>query len=157
MSLLSISELTTYRWSFEEDVRNYSAAGFRAIGVWRQKLSDFGEERGLALLHDSGLEVSSLLWAGGFTGSDGHSTAARVSADGTSVAFLSFATNLAPVGVTIAAGGPDLYLFKEGTTAPLLLSEREATIVIISVGVQAGFAAVLMRPSVRIARRPRTR
>jgi sugar phosphate isomerase/epimerase len=73
MDRLSMNEMTTYRWSFEEDVRNYAAAGFRAIGVWRQKLSDFGEERGLALLHDSGLEVSSLLWAGGFTGSDGRS------------------------------------------------------------------------------------
>lgn len=71
MDRLSMNELTTYRWSFEEDVRNYVAAGFAAIGVWRQKLADFGEERGVELLHDSGLEVSSLLWAGGFTGSDG--------------------------------------------------------------------------------------
>lgn len=71
MDRLSMNEMTTYRWSFEEDVHNYAAAGFRAIGVWRQKLSDFGEERGIELLRDSGLEVSSLLWAGGFTGSDG--------------------------------------------------------------------------------------
>lgn len=73
MDRLSMNELTTYRWSFEEDVANYAAAGIRAIGVWRQKLSDFGEERGIDLLRESGLEVSSLLWAGGFTGSDGHS------------------------------------------------------------------------------------
>src|SRR5437868_1367486 len=73
MDRLSMNELTTYRWSFEEDVRNYAAAGFSAIGVWRQKLSDFGEERGAELLLESGLEVSSLLWAGGFTGSDGRS------------------------------------------------------------------------------------
>ncbi len=68
---LSMSEMTTYRWSFEEDVAQYKAAGLTAMGVWRQKLSDFGEERGVELLGESGLAVSNLLWAGGFTGSDG--------------------------------------------------------------------------------------
>jgi len=72
MALLSMNEVTTYRWSFEEDVKNYRAAGIPAIGVWRQKLSDFGEDRGIDLLAESGLKVSNLLWAGGFTGSDGH-------------------------------------------------------------------------------------
>lgn len=73
MAGLSINELTTFRWSFEEDVRWYHAAGIEAIGVWRQKLADFGEERGIELLDQAGLRVSNLLWAGGFTGSDGHS------------------------------------------------------------------------------------
>lgn len=71
MASLSINELTTFRWSFEEDVNNYAAAGIEGIGVWRQKLSDFGEERGIELLLEKGLKVSSLLWAGGFTGSEG--------------------------------------------------------------------------------------
>jgi sugar phosphate isomerase/epimerase len=71
MARLSMNEMTTYRWSFEEDVAHYSAAGIPAMGVWRQKLSDYGEEKGIELLHESGLAVSSLLWAGGFTGSDG--------------------------------------------------------------------------------------
>jgi sugar phosphate isomerase/epimerase len=73
MTHLAMNELTTYRWSFEEDVQHYAEAGFAAIGVWRHKLSDFGEERGADLLREHGLAVSSLLWAGGFTGSDGHS------------------------------------------------------------------------------------
>ena len=73
MARLSMSEMTTYRWSFEEDVANYAAAGIHGIGVWRQKLSDFGEERGIELLNESGLQVSNLLWAGGFTGGDGRS------------------------------------------------------------------------------------
>lgn len=71
MKRLSINELTTYRWSFEEDVQNYSAAGISAIGVWREKIADFGEERGSELLAEHGLQVSALLWAGGFTGSEG--------------------------------------------------------------------------------------
>jgi len=73
MTRLSINEMTTYRWSFEEDVRHYCASGIGAIGVWRQKLADFGEERGIELLAESGLAVSNVLWAGGFTGSCGHS------------------------------------------------------------------------------------
>jgi sugar phosphate isomerase/epimerase len=73
MAQLSMNEMTTYRWSFEEDVEQYLRAGIRGIGVWRQKLSDFGEEKGIELLADSGLQVSNLLWAGGFTGSDGRS------------------------------------------------------------------------------------
>ena len=73
MARLSMSEVTTYRWSFEDDVIQYGRAGIPAIGVWRQKLSDFGEEKGIDLLAESGLRVSNLLWAGGFTGSDGRS------------------------------------------------------------------------------------
>ena len=73
MPLLSVNELTTYRWTFEKDVLSYAEAGFSAIGVWRQKLCDFGEEKGVELLAESGLAVSNLLWAGGFTGSDGRS------------------------------------------------------------------------------------
>jgi sugar phosphate isomerase/epimerase len=71
MPRLSFSEMTTYRWSFEEDVMGYRAAQVAGVGLWRRKLSDFGEERALELLHESGLAVSSLSWAGGFTGSDG--------------------------------------------------------------------------------------
>ncbi|MCC7086946.1 MAG: sugar phosphate isomerase/epimerase [Pirellulales bacterium] len=72
MARFSMNEMTTYRWSFEEDVQHYRAAGVKAIGVWRRKLSDYGEERGIELLKESRLAVSNLLWAGGFTGSEGH-------------------------------------------------------------------------------------
>lgn len=70
---ISMNELTTYRWTFEEDVQRYAEAGMDAIGVWRQKLSDYGDEKGIELISEYGLNVSSLLWAGGFTGSDGRS------------------------------------------------------------------------------------
>lgn len=73
LPLLSMNEVTTFRWSFEEDVQRYCEAGYEAIGVWRQKLSDYGEEDGIDLLAESGLRVTNLLWAGGFTGSDGSS------------------------------------------------------------------------------------
>lgn len=73
MARVSINEFTTYRWSFEQDVIEYSNKGFAGISVWRQKLSDFGESKGVELLRKQGLGVASLLWAGGFTGSDGRS------------------------------------------------------------------------------------
>jgi sugar phosphate isomerase/epimerase len=71
MAELSMNETTTFRWSFEEDVANYAAAGIPALGVWRQKLSDCGLVKAGELLASSGLKVSQLFWAGGFTGSDG--------------------------------------------------------------------------------------
>lgn len=73
MAQMAMNEMTTFRWSFEQDVRQYLAAGVPAIGVWRQKVSDYGEEKAVELLQESGLKVSSLLWAGGFTGSEGRS------------------------------------------------------------------------------------
>jgi sugar phosphate isomerase/epimerase len=73
MAILSLNETTTYRWSFEEDVAQYAAAGIEAIGVWRQKISDCGQERALELIRQYHLKCSHLFWAGGFTGSEGHS------------------------------------------------------------------------------------
>ena len=71
MARLSINEVTTYRWTFEEDVTQYAEAGIQAIGVWRQKLTDFGEEKGIELLAEMQMAVSNLSWIGGFTGADG--------------------------------------------------------------------------------------
>lgn len=73
MSRLAVSELSTYRWTFEEDVFRYKEHGFNAVGVWRPKLSDCGESKGCELLLEHGLKVSSLNWVGGFTGNDGRS------------------------------------------------------------------------------------
>jgi sugar phosphate isomerase/epimerase len=73
MLRLAVNELSTYRWSFEEDVLHYSATGFGAIGIWRPKLAEYGEEKAVELLREHNLKISSLQWIGGFTGSDGRS------------------------------------------------------------------------------------
>jgi sugar phosphate isomerase/epimerase len=73
MAILSMNETTTFRWSFEEDVANYAAAGIKGIGIWRQKLSDCCPRRAAELLRQHGMTASHLFWAGGFTGSEGHS------------------------------------------------------------------------------------
>lgn len=71
MIRMSMNELSTYSWTFDQDVFRYLSAGYEGIGVWRPKLTDFGEQKGIELLREAGLSVSNLLWAGGFTGSDG--------------------------------------------------------------------------------------
>ncbi len=77
MTLLSMNEITTFRWSLEEDVENYLQAGYNGIGVWRNKVMD-DESRSIDLLAGSGLGVTHLSWAGGFTGSDGRTFAESV-------------------------------------------------------------------------------
>jgi len=78
MTLLSMNEMTTYRWSFAQDVNNYQEAGYNGIGVWRTKFSDECEDDAIELVTNSGLSVTNLSWAGGFTGSDGRSLAESV-------------------------------------------------------------------------------
>jgi sugar phosphate isomerase/epimerase len=73
-----MNEMTTYRWSLRQDVENYQEAGYCGIGVWRNKLSDENEDDAIDLLLASGLKVSHLSWAGGFTGSDGRSLAETI-------------------------------------------------------------------------------
>ena len=60
--MLSMNELTTYRWTLPQDIERYAAAGYEGIGVWRQKLADYGEEDGIDLLAESPLQVTNLLW-----------------------------------------------------------------------------------------------
>jgi len=67
----SISEMTTFRWGLAEECERAAAHGFPALALWRTKLSDVGLETARRLLRRHGLRVSSLQWAGGFTGSDG--------------------------------------------------------------------------------------
>ncbi len=73
MRQISVSQFTTFKWTFEEDLLRYQALGFDSIGIWRRKIDDFGHREAIDMLYDSSLTVSSLNWAGGFTGSDGRS------------------------------------------------------------------------------------
>jgi sugar phosphate isomerase/epimerase len=52
--LFSISQITTFRAPFEEDVRVYAAAGADAIGIWEIKLPE-SDAAALELLEASGL------------------------------------------------------------------------------------------------------
>jgi sugar phosphate isomerase/epimerase len=56
---LSISQVTTWRSSFADDVRSYAGAGLDGIGIWELKLSDGGDAEALEALEESGLSSAS--------------------------------------------------------------------------------------------------
>jgi sugar phosphate isomerase/epimerase len=70
---LSVSGLTTIRWDLLQDVCGCRDSEFSSIGLWRPKVLEFGEDRAIELLRDSSLDVSSVSWVGGFTGTNGYS------------------------------------------------------------------------------------
>ena len=67
----SVSQITTCRSSFADDVANWQAAGLTSIGLWRRKFDMCGETEAVRLIRESGLDVSTVSFAGGFTGSQG--------------------------------------------------------------------------------------
>lgn len=68
---LAVSQLSTLRWDLPEELCHCVEHGFDAISLWRAKVSDVGIGTARELLQQAGVRVSSLHWAGGFTGSDG--------------------------------------------------------------------------------------
>lgn len=67
----SFNQLTTLRWSLVEEVLELKKFNYDAIGLWRPKVAEIGEELSAELIRDAGLSVSSLSFAGGFTGANG--------------------------------------------------------------------------------------
>lgn len=67
----SVSQLTTLRVPFDDDVLFRKQAGMTAIGLWRKKIEEFGEQEAIEAIRKSGLNVTTLSYAGGFTGSAG--------------------------------------------------------------------------------------
>jgi len=70
---IAVNEFSTLRWNFQEDVVKYASQDINKIGISRDKVSDFGVEAAVDLLFEMKMSVSSVNWAGGFTGSDGRS------------------------------------------------------------------------------------
>lgn len=68
---LSVCEFTTHRWDFYRDVVRFASEGINQIGIWRTKMNDFDREEAVDLLFEMKMSVSSIHWAGGFTGHDG--------------------------------------------------------------------------------------
>lgn len=70
---IAVSEITTAGWSFAEDVEAYGETpGIEGIGVWRDKLaeSDLDAPAAADRIDEAGLDVCSLIFAGGFTDPD---------------------------------------------------------------------------------------
>jgi sugar phosphate isomerase/epimerase len=58
---VSVSQITTLRSSFAEDVRDYAAAGLDGIGVWELKLAEGRDAEALEVLEASGLESAAAI------------------------------------------------------------------------------------------------
>lgn len=70
---LAVSQMTTYRWSLQQDLRHYHQLGCTHFAAWIRKIVDAGIEPAIRRIRESHLQVSSLTWAGGFTGTNGYS------------------------------------------------------------------------------------
>lgn len=102
MNTVSMNQLSTLRWSFEDDAEAYRRHGFSGIGIYRPKLEDFGVDRAIELLAEFQLEPTSLSWVGGFTGSDGRPYTEAV-ADG--IQAIHDAAELGVESLIVLAGG----------------------------------------------------
>jgi sugar phosphate isomerase/epimerase len=69
----AISQMTTVQWDLAEEVACLVDHGIDAVAAWRPKVTDLGTASAGALLEAAGVRVSSVHWAGGFTGGDGRS------------------------------------------------------------------------------------
>ena len=69
--MISFHQVCTLSQSTEEDLRLAHRLGYDAIGLYRRKISDGDLDTIADQVRGSGLGVTSLSWAGGFTGSDG--------------------------------------------------------------------------------------
>lgn len=72
---LAMSQMTTYRWTLEDDLNGYRAAGIPAISLWLRKIHEHGAEAACELVRQQPLVVSSLWSAGGFTDQESYSRA----------------------------------------------------------------------------------
>ena len=108
MTLLSMNQMTTYRWSLAQDVENYQDAGYSAIGVWRNKFIDENEDQAIDLVTRSGLRVTNVSWAGGFTGSDGRPLAESVEDAADAIRF---AASMMAGCLVIYSGGRNNHIY----------------------------------------------
>lgn len=73
MQRMSLNQLTTFRWTLEEDLTAYLQYGIPAVSISWKKLCESGIQRGIRKIQRSGLMVNNLSWVGGFTGQHGYS------------------------------------------------------------------------------------
>ena len=57
----SVSEITTFHQTFDEDLASYPGAGAEGIGIWEFKLPEGEDSESLAKVRDSGLKVTTCI------------------------------------------------------------------------------------------------
>ena len=104
---LSVNNITTYRWSLDQEIIAYQKLGIDGIGLWRRKLELMGEPQSVELLLESELNVTSLSWIGGFTGSLGWSFDEAID-DG--LHAIGLASRLNANSILLATGGRAVHI-----------------------------------------------
>lgn len=66
LSRLSLNQITTNGWNLREAVEGCQRAGIGSIGLWREKVREYGLAESRKVLAESGLRVSSLCRGGWF-------------------------------------------------------------------------------------------
>ena len=75
----AMNQITTGdQWDFRQAVEGYARHGVRGIGVWRDRLLEFGVNEGAALLDEHGMTVASYCFGGLFADAEGDALAGRV-------------------------------------------------------------------------------
>jgi sugar phosphate isomerase/epimerase len=57
----SVSEITTFHQTFEEDLASYAAAGVEGIGIWQFKLPEGDDAESIRKLQASGLKATTMI------------------------------------------------------------------------------------------------
>src|SRR5260370_22040638 len=66
LARLSLNQMTTRQWNIREAVEGCTRAGIPAIGLWREKVAEFGLKESTQLVREAGISVSSLCRGGWF-------------------------------------------------------------------------------------------
>lgn len=74
---LSINQATVPRWSVPELMDGVARAGYRAVGLWRDRVAVTGEDKAARLARDASVQISSLCRGGWFCAPDATARAER--------------------------------------------------------------------------------
>ncbi|WP_144995012.1 sugar phosphate isomerase/epimerase family protein [Polystyrenella longa] len=73
LNRLAISQVYNHQCSLEQELAALKQANIQTVGLYRPRLAEFCDQQNLGLLLQFQMQVSSIAWAGGFTGSHGYS------------------------------------------------------------------------------------
>jgi sugar phosphate isomerase/epimerase len=77
-SRLSLNQITTNRWNVREAVEGCARAGIPSIGLWREKVQEYGLAASKRIVADAKLKVSSLCRGGWFPAASKQEREARI-------------------------------------------------------------------------------
>ncbi|MCA9015201.1 MAG: sugar phosphate isomerase/epimerase [Planctomycetaceae bacterium] len=98
---ISVNQITTYHWSFKESLLGLLASGIPAIGLWNRKILDLEPAQAAELIIDSGIRVSTISLAGGFTGCNEYSFEDAIS---DAIQLIQFGGQVNAAAIQVASG-----------------------------------------------------